>query len=160
MKIFEFALETEKMAKEFFQGLAQRSTTEGPKNIFSLLAVEQQEIATALQGMKDEFLLLDDDSAMLDEAAAAIHAMFREHRPARPPANDMEAYHLAIDVERGVVKVFQDLRDKESNQGRRKLLGKVVEQEAKHCEELENVYDFVAEPAMTLLDAESARGME
>lgn len=160
MKILEFALETEKMAKDFFQGLAQGSTTEGPRNIFSLLAAEQQEIAEALQGMKDEFLLLDADSGALDKASAAIHAIFREHRPGRPPANDMEAYQLAVDVERAVVKVFRELMDRESNQGRKRLLGKVVEEEAKHCAELEKVYDFVAEPAMTLVDAENAGGME
>lgn len=160
MKIFEFALETEKMAKDFFQGLAQRSTTEGPKNIFTLLASEQQEIAEALQGMKEEFSLLDADSIVLDEAAAAIYFMFRERRPAWPPASDVEAYHLAVDVEHALIRVFQELLDQESNQGRRSLLGKVVEQEAKHCAELENVYDFVAEPAMTLLDAETAGGMK
>ncbi len=146
MYVLNFALEMEKVGKEYFEKLAAESTVPGIKNIFGMLAVEQQQLYETFKSMQskvDTPLLVD--SQALERAIDVFTRIFNEATIGLL-RNDLDAYGHAMKVEAEIVNFFEDMAQKETNADARMLLSEIAAEEKKLYDTIENIHDFVAAP--------------
>lgn len=146
MYVLNFALEMEKVGKEYFEKLAAESTLPGIKKIFNMLAVEQQQLYDTFKSMQsktDTPLLVD--SQALERAMDVFGRIFNEAAIGLL-RNDLDAYVHAMRIEAEIVKFFEDMAQKEPNDDARMLLREIAEEEKNLYEAIESIHDFVAAP--------------
>ncbi len=146
MYVLNFALEMEKVGKEHFEKLAAESTLPGIRKIFTMLAVEQQQLYetfTSMQSKVDTPLLVD--SQALERAIDVFAKIFNEATIGLL-RNDLDAYNHAMRIEADIVNFFEDMAQKETNAEARALLREIAEEEKKLYTTIESIHDFVAAP--------------
>ncbi len=146
MYVLNFALEMEKVGKEYFEKLAAESTLPGIRKIFTMLAAEQQQLYEtfkSLQSKVDTPLLVDSQAL---ERAIDVFAQIFNEATIGLLRNDLDAYNHAMRVEAEVVKFFEDMAHKETNADARALLREIAEEEKKLLNTIESIHDFVAAP--------------
>ncbi len=146
MYVINFALHMEKVGKEYFEKLAKESSVTGIRNIFTMLADEQQEMIDTfkvLQSKVDSPLLVDSEAL---ERARDIFA--------RVLRNDLDAYRHALKIEAEIVMFFERMAQMETNEEARTLLMEIAEEEKKLFTTIENIHDFVAAPKTHLAGME------
>lgn len=154
MYVLNFALKMEKVGKEYFEKLAADSTLPGVKNIFRMLAEEQQELYDTFKAMQrqiDTPLLVD--SAALERAIGIFSQIFNAATIGLLK-NDLDAYHYAMKVEAQIVGFFEEMAQQETNEEARILLQKIAAEEKKLYDTIENIHDFVAAPRTYLAGLE------
>ncbi len=154
MYVLNFALEMEKVGKEYFEKLAAESTLPGIRNIFNMLAVEQQQLYDTFKTMQSKVgtpLLVD--SQALERAIDVFTQIFKE-ATIDLLRNDLDAYAHALKIEAEIVKFFEDMAQKETNADARTLLREIAEEEKKLYNTIESLHDFVAAPHSHLAWAE------
>jgi rubrerythrin len=150
MYVLNFALEMEKVGKEYFEKLASESTLPGIKNIFGMLADEQQQLYDtfkSLQSKVDTPLLVD--SLALERAIDVFARIFNEATIGLLK-NDLDAYYHAMKIEAEIVTFFEDMAQKETNDDARTLLREIAAEEKKLYDTIETIHDFVAAPCTHL----------
>ncbi len=154
MYVLNFALEMEKVGKEYFEKLAAESTLPGIKNIFTRLALEQQQLYDtfkAMQSKVDTPLLVD--SQALERAIDIFTQIFNEGTIGLLK-NDLDAYAHAMQIEAEIVKFLEYMAQKETNAEARTLLREIAEEEKKLDYSIESIHDFVAAPRTHLATGE------
>ncbi len=146
MYVLNFALEMEKVGKEYFEKLASESTLPGIRKIFTMLAVEQQQLYETFKSMQskvDTPLLVDSQSL---ERAIDVFAQIFNEATIGLLRNDLDAYGHAMRIEAGIVNFFEDMAQKETDDAARKLLKEIADAERGLYNTIENIHDFVAAP--------------
>ena len=148
MYVLEFALKMEKIGKDYYEKLADETTVPGIKNIFRMLADDQQELYERFDTMRKNGGGL---SMVTSEAFGRPRNIFRtifntNVQPVTALKNDLDAYRYALGIEARIVGLFEELAGKERNEEAKALLKKIGEEEKKLYSEIENICDFVAAP--------------
>ncbi|HLO24908.1 MAG TPA: ferritin family protein [Geobacteraceae bacterium] len=150
MYVINFALEMENVGKEYFEKLAKESSLTGIRNIFSMLAAEQQELIETFKSLQSKVgspLLVDSEAL---ERARDIFAQIFSAATIGALKNDLDAYRHALKIETEIVKFFEDMAQVETNEDAKILFMKIVEEEKKLFSTIENIHDFVAAPKTLL----------
>jgi rubrerythrin len=147
MDIFDFALKMETDAETYYKELAEQTKMEGIKNIFLDLAADEKkhfQIFKAVQARSDNASMRD--SKALENAQNTFELLLKE----KPEANDihgnLDAYQHAMKMEAEAARVYEEAMGRETNPEVKKLLQRVIEEEQKHFNIIQNVYDFVNAP--------------
>ncbi len=154
MYVINFALEMEKVGKEYFEKLADETSLIGVKNIFKMLAAEQQnlyDIFKAIESNANTPLLVDSNAL---ERAINIFAKIFNEASKGILRNDLDAYEHAMKIEADIVKFFEDMAQLETNQDAKTLLREIADEEKKLYNKIENIHDFVAAPKWNLESTE------
>lgn len=154
MHVINFALEMEKVGKEYFEKLADETSLIGVKNIFKMLAAEQQNlynIFKAIESKANTPLLVDSNA--LERAINIFTKIFNEASKGIL-RNDLDAYEHAMKIEADIVKFFEDMAQLETNQDAKTLLREIADEEKKLYISIENIHDFVAAPKWNLESTE------
>lgn len=148
MYVLKFALQMEKIGRVYFEKLAGETSVTGIRNIFRMLADEQQELYETFAAMeRDGDRLSEVDAEALDGARIALSRIFTEDGPAvRALKSDLDAYRHAVGIQKSIVDFFTHRAAKEENGEAKALLMKIVEQEEKLYHEIEDLYEFTAAP--------------
>ena len=146
MQILNFALEMEKVGKEYFEKLATETSLMGVKNIFYMLATEQQELIDtfkSLEGKKAAPLMIDSEAL---DRAKGIFAQIFDEATIGILKDDLDAYRHALKVESDIFHFFESVAQLETNQDAKALLLEIAGEEKKVYDSIENLHDFVAVP--------------
>jgi rubrerythrin len=147
MNVFDFAMKMELDGKAFYEKLAKETNVAGLKTIFNRLAADEQkhfEIFQALKGLAQTTTM--EDSTALAEAKNVFEELIDEKEAVGIVKGDLEGYRHAMKVEADSFRLYEDAAQKEENPDVRNLLLKVAEEEHKHFDILQNIYDFVNAP--------------
>ncbi|MDR3580488.1 MAG: ferritin family protein [Oryzomonas sp.] len=154
MYVINFALEMEKVGKEYFEKLAEETSVTGVKNIFKMLAVEQQKLYDIFKAIeRNENATLFVDSHALERAINIFAQIFNEASKGILK-NDLDAYEYAMKIEADIVKFFENMAQLETNQDAKTLLREIADEEKKLYNSIEDIHDFVAAPKWNLESTE------
>jgi rubrerythrin len=147
MNVLDVAAAKEKQVKSYYEKLAAETALAGIRNIFTLLAGDEQkhyEMVLALQSgrLPD----LSPDSTILEYARETVGKMIGDKDAALSIRNDLEGYRHALEVEAESVRFYDRIAAEESDESSRKVLQKILCEEKKHYNVVENLYDFAQKP--------------
>lgn len=147
MNVFEFAMKMETDAEAYYKKLAEHTKVEGIKNIFLDLAADEKkhfQIFEAMKARSDVHSM--ENSNALDNAKNAFEKLLKSKPSAGDLHGDLEAYRHAMKMEAEGARVYEEALARETNPEAKKLLKRVIEEEQKHFNIIQNVYDFVNAP--------------
>jgi len=146
MNVFDFAMQMEKDGKTHYEKLAAGTTIVGLKKIFSMLAADEQKHFETIQAMKTGGYDSMAGSISLDEAKNVFQGLMNDRTLLGGLKKDLDGYLYAMKVEADSVKLYEDMAKKENRADIVQLLLKIANEEKKHYNIMENLYDFVLAP--------------
>lgn len=146
MNVFDFAMEMELDGKAHYEKLAAGAPIAGLKNIFGRLAADEQKHYETIQVMKAGSYGDMAGSMALEEARNVFLGLMDNKTLIGGLRKDLDGYRYAMQVEADSVKLYEDMARKESNTDCVQLLLKIANEEKKHYNIMENLYDFVMAP--------------
>lgn len=146
MNVFDFAMEMELDGKAHYEKLAAGTTIVGLKNIFNMLAADERKHYETIKAMKAGEYGAMAGSTALDEARNVFQGLMNEKTLLGSLHKDLDGYRYAMHVEADSVKIYENMAKKENNVECVQLLLKLANEEKKHYNIMENLYDFVLAP--------------
>ncbi len=151
MNVFDFAMEMEMSGYDYYQNLASTATLPGLKTIFASLAEGERKHAEIFRALKEgsQDLALPV-SGSLDTAQNVFSLLPMGAEGMKDIPGVLAAYQHAMKLEADSFRFYEDAAGKESDDGVKALLLKIADEEQRHFNILENVYNFVNAPNQSL----------
>lgn len=147
MNVFDFAMEMEDSGKAYYESLARDASLPGLKTIFTRLAEDEQRHFEILRDLKVGNKIKPMPVSNLLDAAQNIFSQLPRGTDALKAVTDpLAAYRHAMKLEADSFRFYEETADKESDAGIKGLLLRIADEEHKHFNVLENVYNFVNAP--------------
>lgn len=147
VNVLDVAAAKEQEVKSYYEKLAGETALAGIKNIFTLLAGDEQKHYEMVLALKSGRLPdLAPDSKVLEYARETAGRMIGNKDAAELIGNDLEGYRHALKVEAESVRFYERIAAQENNEDSRKILLKILGEEKKHYNVVENLYDFALKP--------------
>jgi len=146
MNPLEFALKMELDGKAYYEKLASETTVAGLKTIFTTLAADEQKHYDIIKQMQAEAPGSMADSTVLEMSKNVFQDLIKDKSSAEGLKRSLDGYKHAMKVEADSVRFYEEMAAKESNPENRKLLLRIAEEEKKHYNIMDNLYDYTLEP--------------
>jgi rubrerythrin len=151
MNVLDFAIEMENDGFEYYTNLADSSSLPGLKTIFSSLAEDELKHAEAFKALNEGKPI---DGLPVSDALGTAQNIFKK-LPAITGESDsiadtLKAYRHAMKLEANSFRFYEEIASKETNAKVKALLLQIAEEEHKHFNILENIYNFVNAPNQSL----------
>jgi len=146
MNIFDFAMKMELDGKAYYEKLAEETVVSGLKNIFTSLATDEQKHYETIQAIKTGENLTMADSTVLEKAKNLFEELMADKNISGSLNKSLDGYQHARKIEADSVKLYEDMAKKEDNPETAQLLLRIANEEKKHYNILDNLYDFVLAP--------------
>lgn len=156
MNVFEFALKMEEDGKTFYEKLAAETLEPELKRIFSLLASAEEEHRKAIESLKDDIAPGNADSKILENVKNVFQGLLEKKNILGMLERDHDGCRRAIGLAMAGIKLYDKMAAKETNPTTAKILVMLAEEERRHLEIMENIYDFVEAPKDFLAWGESS----
>ncbi len=152
MDIFTIAIQLEQEGAKFYEDLAAHATTEGIQSIFTMLAKDEKNHEKAFTSLKSKSVPAMVPSSVADEAQAIFKAFNKETYLKEAPQVSM--YEKALEIEQKSIDLYTShLEDLESDEAK-SAVRRIIEEEKKHYETLEELVKLVSRPQRWVEDAE------
>lgn len=148
MNILDFARDTERNGRRYYQEMAARTDHIGTRRIFSMLARDEERLLARLQRMEARLPTDGIDSKALNKEVNVFRRLRR--RSNQVIRDDLDAYRLAIEAEQEVVRQYERALTVESDPQVRTLLRRIADQERNELDEIEQLYAFASAPLHSL----------
>jgi len=146
MNVFDCAIKMEVEARKYYEKLAANTDVPELKNLFTLLAAAEQEHHDALLGMKESADPQKTKFKALQEAACLFKPLLAKRELMADRAGFPDAYRQVVKEEEEGVGFYEELAAKATDEGIRKVLLMIADEERKHLSIVENIYSFVESP--------------
>ena len=146
MNVFDCALKMEEEARVTYQVLASASASEEMKNLFTMLARAEQEHHDALLRVKKTNSHEQGEFKALDEACCLFQPLLAKRGIIAEMRANHDAYRLVVAQEEKGVVFYEELAGRAEEEGTRRILLQIAEEERRHLNIVENIYSFVESP--------------
>jgi len=147
MNVFEFAQKMELDGKDYYLQQAARVAVPGLKAIFRQLAEDEQKHHDVLVRLQQRNSGPMASTTVLDDAKNIFEQLLSSEKPlVEVNGSDLEGYRQAMKVEADSFRFYEQAAAQEQDDSVRQLLLRIAEEEHKHFNILESVYDFVNAP--------------
>jgi rubrerythrin len=146
MNIFEFAMKMELDGKAYYEKLAAETAVAGLKTIFVNLAADEQKHYDTIQAIKSGTPGTMADSAVLEEAKNLFADLIGDKNIVGSLKKSLDGYEHAMKIETDSVRFYEDAAGKESNPDTARILLRIANEEKKHYNIMDNLYDFTLAP--------------
>ncbi|OEU56099.1 MAG: hypothetical protein BA871_07210 [Desulfuromonadales bacterium C00003096] len=156
MNLFDFALQMEQDATEFYQKLSRSASNFGYKRFFADLASDHKERYRFIESMSSVEGTADEASCQVtDENCSTWRMVCTRSAVADEPIGGLEnAYRYALELETAEVHCFQNMLEKTRFGKMKTMLQVIAEEENRHVEDFQSVYDFINAPNQYLATGE------
>jgi len=154
MTVFDCAIKREEEARLYYEKLAADATVPELKNLFTLLAESEQEHHDALLKMKEDVGPVKARFKGLQEAECVFRPLLEKRDRMTDLKEYPDAYQQVLKEEEEGVRFYEDLAAKAQDDGVRKILLMIVDEERKHLSIVDNIYSFVKSPKDFLASGE------
>jgi len=155
MNVLDVAASKELEMKSCYEKIARESSLVGICTIFSLLARDEEKHYEMVLALKNgTYPELPTDSTVLETAREMVGGFVGDKDVAGSLRNDLEGYRLALAMEDESVRFYEKIAAAENDAASRKVLLKILGEEKKHYNVVENLYDFAFKPEYFLAWAE------
>jgi len=148
MNIIDFARELERNGQRYYEEMAARTDHIGTRRIFSMLARDEARLLSRLQKLERQLPAGGVESQALNGGDNVFRRL--RHGQCQTVSDDLDAYQLAIDAERKVVRQYEMAAATEPDAQARGLLMRIANQERNELEEIEQLYLFASAPQRNL----------
>lgn len=142
MNVFDCAIRMEEEARIYYEKLAAGSTVPELKNLFTILALAEQEHHDALVDMKKSV----DPQKVSFKAVQEAACLFKPLLAKRDLQENPDAYQLVVQEEERGILFYEELAGQAEDEGTRQILQLIAVEERKHLSIVENIYSFVESP--------------
>jgi rubrerythrin len=146
MNLFDFAMKMEMDGKAYYEKLATDTPVAGLRTIFTMLAADEQKHYDTIQAIKTGVAGAMADTVVLDEAKNLFHNLLEDKTIVGSLRKDLDGYLHAMKIEAASVRLYEDMAKKEQNPETAQLFLRIANEEKKHYNIMENLYDFVLAP--------------
>jgi rubrerythrin len=146
MNVFDFAMQMEMDGKAHYEKLAAGTPVAGLKRIFAMLADDEQKHFETIQAMKSGGLDTIAGSTALDDARNVFQGLMDDRTTLGGLKKDLDGYRHGMKIEADSVKLYEDMAKKENRENIVQILLKIANEEKRHYNIMENLYDFVLAP--------------
>jgi rubrerythrin len=147
MNIFEFALKMEQDGKTYYESLAAETTVAGLKTIFTSLAADEQKHYDTILALKTSGSVgTMAETTVLDKAQNLFEKMRVDQTIVGGLQKSLNGYEHARKIEADSIRFYEDAAKQENNPDTAKLLLRIAEEEKKHYNIMDNLYDFTLAP--------------
>ena len=148
MNVLDFAMQMELDGKAHYESLEQDTPVPGLRKIFSILAADEQKHYDVVDAMKSGVTPEMADSTALEEAKNIFQTLEIEESVLDELKTKLDGYRYAMKIEADSIRLYEDIAEKERTGGNPssiQLLLKIIEEEKKHYNLVENIHDLIAE---------------
>jgi len=146
MNIFDFAMKMELDGKAYYEKMAAETAVVGVKAIFTGLAADEQKHYEIIRAIKAGTDLKMADSTVLEKAKNLFEEIAADKNSVVSLQKSLDGYQHAKKIEADSVKLYEDLAKKEENPEIVQLLLRIANEEKKHYNILDNLYEYVLAP--------------
>lgn len=146
MNVFEFAMKMELDGKAYYEKLADESSETGLKAIFTMLAADEQKHYDTVKALKADTTPSMADTKVLDEAKNLFNDLMKDKNIAGSLKKSLDGYNHARKIEADSIRFYEDMAKKETNQKIRQVFLKIAQEEIKHYNIMDNLYELVLAP--------------
>lgn len=154
MNVYEYAMKVEKEGEDYYRELADKSTDVGLKRVFTLLADQEVKHYAALKKMSRNDGFDAKDYETFDSEEKTIYEILKENKGNGFPMDQIAYYKDAIAHEDDMASYYFKKAGEVDNEADKFILNTIGEEEAKHKEILENILEYIQEPANEVCSAE------
>jgi len=146
MNIFEFAMKMELDGKAYYEKLAAETAVAGLKTILATLAADEQKHYDTILAIKSGTSRAMADSTVQVKAKNLFADLMGDKDIASSLKSSLDGYKHARKIEAASVRFYEDAAGKESNPETARLLMQIANEEKKHYNIMDNLYDFTLSP--------------
>ncbi|OQA02862.1 MAG: Rubrerythrin [Planctomycetes bacterium ADurb.Bin401] len=157
MDIFEFAKEKEKFSENYYRRLSQKTTHEGFRNIFNMLAAEEAGHYKIVEEMQKHQQTQIADSPILSDAKKVFDSIRVSAERFNFDISEVQLYKKARRYEEESETFYRRKAEESEDPVHKDIFNKLADQEHKHYILLENIYSFAERPEYFLENAEIYR---
>jgi len=154
MDIFDFAMEKEQYAEQYYRVLADKAEHDGLKNILTMLADDEVKHYRAVERMKAKTRDTVTETPVLASAKAVFEKMRRSAEKFDFHIGEVDLYRKACDIEAKSKEYYLQKAQAVKDAGQKEIFARLAEEEDKHLVLMQNICDFVAKPETYLENAE------
>jgi rubrerythrin len=154
MDIFEFAMEKEKRAEQYYRELAEKADHAGLKKILTMLAEDEVRHQQVVEHMKSDAPDTITETPALAGAKEVFEKMRRGAEKFSFDISEVDLYRKARDMEAEAKKFYLAKAEEVEDPNQKEILGKLAAEEDKHLMIVQGLCDFVSKPETYLEDAE------
>jgi rubrerythrin len=154
MSIIDYALQMEKDGEEYYRELAAKASDKSVKKVFEFLAdAEAEHYETFLQ-MKEEQPISRSDNKHISNIKNLFSEMKENGIQGAVDQDMIDAYIKARDVEKVSQETYEQKAEEISDPEQKEICLMIAGEEAKHYLILDNLIEFLQQPATWMEDAE------
>ncbi|RQW76732.1 MAG: ferritin [Geobacter sp.] len=146
MNLFEFAMKMELDGKAYYEKLAAETAIEGLKTILLMLAADEQKHYEAVRDLQTNVPGTMPDSAVLEKAKNIFEGVRADKTVVDGMKKELDGYLHAMKIEADSVRLYEDMAKQEDNQDTVALLLRIANEEKKHYNIVQNLYEFGLKP--------------
>ncbi|MHC4228668.1 MAG: ferritin-like domain-containing protein [Planctomycetota bacterium] len=157
MDIFEFAMEKEKLAEDYYRRLRLKTSNKGLSNILTMLADEERKHFDLVQQMRQNAPHAMTDTDVLGNAGVIFRKMRESAESFSVEVTELQLYEKAREIEKQARQFYLEKAEAVTDASHKEIFKKLANEEQKHFVLLESICDFVARPQWFLENAEMYR---
>jgi rubrerythrin len=151
MNVIDYARSTDKSGVRFYQEMADRSKPEGVKRIFTMLAHDEELLLEKLQLMQEKYPEMGKQNLSVLSLSSNVFEKLRKTKDKADIGTDVEAYQLACDAEREVIRTYERATKETKETELIKSLMLISAMERRELTAIEGMLDFTNAPNQSLV---------
>lgn len=152
MKLFDVAIKMEAEGAAFYRDLAKKSPSEGFKNIFTMLAEDEDRHRATFEAMKEN----SEIPASTSDASVKATRIFREFSKDDflNEGSQLALYEQALEIELKSIEFYSEQHELVSDVKQKRALAKIIEEERRHYDLIDDIIVMVERPERWVEHAE------
>ena len=149
MNVFDYAIRLEERGVQLFELLKHDTENHELKEIFDSLATMEQEHLTSLRTMKQVVTPEEAKSTMVDRAwpvKDGFEKLLESCDILHELRRDPDGFYHIVKAEEENIRMLEGMAATEPSETASLLLHELADEEKKHLETIENIYDFIEKP--------------
>ncbi len=149
MNVLDYAIRIEEEGSQLFERLGHDTSHVELKRIFGLLASAEQEHIETLEAMKRGINPVDAESSMLERTChtkSGFGRLLENNDILNELKRDPDGFRHIVEAEEENIRLMAGMASSEPNMKAGLLLSRVAEDEKKHLEMIESIYEFMEAP--------------
>lgn len=165
MNIYELAMKMEKEGEKYYEEQMEKTESEGIKNIFKMMAEDERRHYEIIKNIKENYF--DCNTTMdIEDVDTIFTKRLKENTSYEEEsknddflyakiniADTVKAYRHALELEKETIDYYQEQVDNAKDECDKKIFERLIIEEKKHYQTIDNMLDHVTKSERWLEDA-------
>lgn len=152
MELFDIAIRMEMEGAAFYRDLARKTTSEGFRNIFTMLAEDEDRHKATFEAMKSN----SDVPASTSDASVRATQIFKQFSKEDflQEEKQLSVYEEALEIELKSIEFYSEQHESIADVKQKRALAKIIEEERRHYDLIDDIIVMVERPETWVEHAE------